>query len=374
VDVSVANEAAMLVKLEARKMTASNLSQADVRLRSLTADAEASRVLLNDLQQRYNETKLERDMQQAEARVISEAIIPKDPSSPNVRAITAVALAASLVLGILAALLREQMDSGFRTVEQLSALTGRPAFGELPAVSGGLLGKGRRVADLVTSHNAAFAEAVNSIAVRALMSPNAQPRSFLVTSTFSDEGKSVFCIALARTLARSGMKILLVDGDLRRPSLHRMMGLDEGPGLADIAKEDLSFDTVIQRDPISPVDLMASGVCDDTPLFHLGSSRTRAVLNRCSDLYDLVIIDSPPVDLVSDARLLARTADETIYIVRWGSTPRDRVLYGLKELAETGARVSGVVLSRVSKSKSSKYSAADYAGGGRLPAQSRRVG
>lgn len=359
-DVAVANEISLVQTLERKKIEAGNLSQADVQLRSLTADAQASRQLLNDLQQRYNETKLQRDMQQADARVLSSATIPQEPSSPNIPAIMIIALSSSTILGLITALLREQQDNGFRTSSQLSALTGLPVFGELPIIASGMTGRDRQGGTLARRPGAVFAEAINSIAVTALMAPGSRPRSILVTSTVPDEGKSVFCVSLARTLAHSGMKVLLIDGDLRRPSLHRMMGLADGPGLADFTRDTLDLDSVIQRDPASSVSVMTGGMTTENPLFHLGAPRTRTLLKLCSEYFDLVIIDSPPVEVVSDAKVIARNVDETIYITRWSSTPRETVLSSLRGLIEGGANVSGMVLSRVAMRKPTKYSPEQY--------------
>ena len=157
------------------------------------------------------------------------------------------------------------------------------------------------------------------------------------------------------------MKVLLIDGDLRRPSLHRMMGLMEGLGLADFTEENVDLDNVIQRDPASNLSVIAAGVTDDNPLFHLGSPRTRTLLKLCSEYYDLVIIDSPPVDIVSDAKVIARNVDETIFITRWRSTPRETVLSSLRVMIEGGANVSGLVMSRVAMRKPRKYTVQKYA-------------
>jgi polysaccharide biosynthesis transport protein len=181
----------------------------------------------------------------------------------------------------------------------------------------------------------------------------------LVTSSVPLEGKSAIAVSLARQSARSGLKVILVDADLRRPRLHEVMGLANEDGLSEVLTGRANPEIAIKRDERSGLDFLPAGLGAVSPPDLFRSSTMKILLEEMAAYYDLVIIDSPPVAAVSDSFTLSGLVDKTIYVIRWEQTPRNVALAGIRQMIEAGGDIAGIVLSRVDVKKHARYGYAD---------------
>ena len=361
-EVAQTRERTLERNLEILKVEATKGGAAQGQLRVLEREAAANRALFDTLLARYKEAGQQEGIQHADARIISRAEVPRSPSSPRTTLIVGVALAVSAFLGVLLVFLLEILDRGFRSSEQIEEMTGVGTLSLIP-----MLTKRRRKRlpfdrYVIERPASSFAEALRTLHTGVLLSSaDAESKSVLISSSLPSEGKTTISIALASLVARSGRTVLLVDADLRRGQVAETLDLRRGPGLIEIlSTPDASLEDVIQRDPDSGLHVLTAGVrsaSSSTDL--LGTAPMAELMSALRHAYDLIVIDSPPVHLVSDARILSTMADRTVYVVRWEKSRRDIVRLGLRQLMEAGADVAGVALNMVNVRKNARYGYAD---------------
>lgn len=362
VGVARAGENSLRKSMEKLKGRLAKSNRAEVQLRSLEREANATRVLLETFLTRFKETRTQEDIdiQQADARIISFAEPPVEPSFPKKKLIVALAFVGSTFLGILLAFVVEQLDKGFRSGEQIEKATGVSVLGLVPLLSG--------VSKLVTSPEiyilnrptSAFGESIRSLHTSLHVS-NADnpPKKILITSAVPKEGKTAITLSLGRFLAKAGHKVIMVDADFRRPGLAKKIGLKTEPGLVDLLSGDTSLEDVLQKDRASGAYVMAAGKPSQSPPDLLASNRLKLIFDGLAKEFDCVLIDSPPVLAVSDSRILSQVADATVFVVRWADTNREIVAQGLKQILSSGGNLAGAVLSQVNAKKHSKYGYSD---------------
>lgn len=329
-----------------------------VKLRQLEREAEANRQLYETFLSRLKETSAKEGTQSSDARIISHAGVPTTPSGPNRKSTVAAAFALSLGFGLGLIVLMEKLDRGLRSGEQVEQLYGLPGLGLLP-----LVGRKPTLAGPVRAlarYDSAYAEALRNLHASVLLSNlDAPPKLVLFTSSAPGEGKSATAASLARVLARAGTRVLLIDADLRRPQLHRTFDVARAPGFVDVVSGETSFDAAVSREAATGVHLLPAGRLVQNPADMLAADRTRRMLEDLGVRYDLVLLDAPPASAVADARILGSIADSTVFLARWGETPREQVLYALRQLDESGARLAGVALTMVNVRKHAQYGYAD---------------
>ena len=348
--------------LENLKVVAARTNTAQGRLRVLEREAAANRDLFDTVLARWKETGRQDEIQHADARIISYAEVPRGPSSPKKARIVGAAWAFSTFLGIVLVFLVEQLDSGFRSSEQIEDMTGIGTLSLIPLLT--MLRAGTKgPTDYVMKKPASsFAESLRTLFTGVLISRvDDAPKSILVTSSLPEEGKTTIAVSLARLLARSGRQVLLLDADLRRSGAGKLLGLANEPRTRPAPGSERGH--VHRCDPPRPGfgSERAAGRPGSPPNSSelLGSSRMKSLLPMLCDTYDLVIIDSPPVHVVSDARILARMVDTTVFVVRWAAIRREVATLALRQIVESGASLAGVALSMVNVRKNARYGYGD---------------
>lgn len=331
-------------------------------LQQLQREAGASGLLYEFFLSRLKETSVQSGIQEAESRVLSRAVVPLKPSAPRKTIILATSLVLGALLGIGLVLLRELRQSTFRAAEELEAHTGMTVLGQIPLIPGGRRAKVLKY--LSEKPTSAAAEAVRNLRTSVLLAdPNKPPKVIMSTSSVPGEGKTTQSLGLAQNLAGLNKKVLLIEGDIRKLIFAKYFNIKTTKGLSSVLNGEVTIEEAAVFEPslnahvligeksnINAADLFSS---DD---FHRFLTDMRAV-------YDYIIIDTPPVLAVPDARVIGRVVDAVIYTVRWDSTTQRQVTEGLKSLRSVGVKVTGLVLGQVNPKGQRKYGYGDGAGG-----------
>ncbi|MGH2991216.1 MAG: polysaccharide biosynthesis tyrosine autokinase, partial [Solirubrobacterales bacterium] len=360
VNVAGAREGTLAAALDRLRAEVGQANTDEVTLRALEREAEASRALLETFLARSKETGSQEDLQQADATVLSRAGVPQSPSYPRRKLLLIAAAGGAGFLGLMLALGVEMLDHGFRSMEQIERQMGAPPLGLVPVIGG--LAKLRRDPDahILEKPGSAHAEAIRNLYTGLLLSGGEQPpKTVLVASALPKEGKTSIALSLAHMLASTGHSVVLVDCDLRRPAAHKSFGVHFQPGLVEVLLGKTSLEEVLATDPRSGARLVPAGEPVPHPADLLGSPQMKRFLAGLAEGRDLVILDSPPVLAVSDARVLARMVDQTLFLVRWGNTRRERAITGWRQLAEAGGKVTGVALTLVDVRRHAQYGYSD---------------
>ncbi|HWA42743.1 MAG TPA: polysaccharide biosynthesis tyrosine autokinase [Hypericibacter adhaerens] len=361
VAVASAREASLQSSLDTIKNQVADLNQSDIHLRSLEREADANRTLLENFLARYKETGSEQSLQQPDASIISHASEPEKPSFPKKRILAVVAAAAFLMLGLFIALLREEFDRGIRSMGQVERVIGARALGLIPLAKT-WLGRWRTPEDYVVDRPAsALSESLRSLHTGvALASRSGPPKTVMFASSLPKEGKTSLALAYARLLAKAGRKVVVVDCDLRRSDLCQRLGLRRKAGLSDYIRGTAELDDILHPDLRSNAVIVPAGTAPGTSATDvLGSERLSAFLGALAEHYDQVIIDTPPVMAVSDAQILCRLVDKTIFVVRWERTRADTAVMAVRQLVDAGADLAGVALSMVDMKRHARYGYGD---------------
>jgi capsular exopolysaccharide synthesis family protein len=181
-----------------------------------------------------------------------------------------------------------------------------------------------------------------------------------VTSAVPEEGKSVLSVSLARSAAKAGQKVLLIDADLRRPKIATLLKSSNEGTLAELFAGEKPLQAVLNRDADTGVDFICGRAGIPNPPDLLGSQHMSDFIRSISQHYELVVIDSPPVLAASDALVLSRVVDATVFVVRWERTPRQVVLGAIKQIQGVGGIIAGCVLSRVNVRKHARFGYGDH--------------
>jgi len=346
--VAASRETALVEHLNDAKQHIAQNRAAQVNLRELERESEANRLLYTTVLNRYKELNEQEDLAEAGATVISSATAPSRPSFPQPRLMIAVGFTGSLMLGMLFAIAAESLESGLRSGRQVEQVLGVPHLGLVPKLSGL---KGEKPHQyLMKKPRSAYAEAVRAVQVGLHFSnPEQPPHVILVTSSLPGEGKTTLALSLATTAARSGHKSIVVDLDLRHPSVRRELGQAiSGPGLVEAVNGELTLDEVIYHDETVPnLHAITIGRSTSNPTDLLASPKLHALLTQLRSRYNYIILDAPPLLGLADTRIAARLADAVLFVVRWGKTNDEVAVNGIDSLLESRTTVAGAVLTQV---------------------------
>jgi polysaccharide biosynthesis transport protein len=362
VSVAVAREEQLQNSMARLQGDAAQADLAGVELSSLQGEVDANRELFTTFLSRFREIVEQQGLQEADAKLLSPATAPSGPSYPQVMLLTMIAFGASMVLGVLLVFVIERWDAdyGFRSADEIQAALGARALALVPDLSRRET-QGSPAEDYILQKpHSAYAEAVQRIRTGLFLADSERPpKTILITSSVPLEGKSTIAASLARQSASSGLKVILIDADLRRPRLHEVMGLANENGLSEVLTGRASPESAIKRDEKSGLDFLPAGIGVVSPPDLFRSSTMKILLEETAAYYDLVIIDSPPIAAVSDCFTLSGLVDKAIYVIRWEQTPRNVALAGIRQMVEAGGDIAGIVLSRVDLKKHARYGYAD---------------
>ena len=278
---------------------------------SLKREVETNNAFYDGLLQRYKQVATAAGAPAANVRLVDHAAPPLDPSSPDVARNMALAGMSGLILALLVGSVRERTHNVIRSAEDVEQNVNLPTLGVVPRIASGR-GSGTALVDPRSIQS----EAYHSIAVGLQqMGPAALPRTLLITSSMAAEGKSTSALGLARSLAQMGKKVLLIDGDLRHPSLAGTLGEDDGPGLSDALSGSVKPDMVVRHLAAHGFNVVLAGENNESSVSLLSGGNLEALLDEYSADHDIVIIDGPPIMGLADAILLAGSVDAVLVVV-----------------------------------------------------------
>ncbi len=333
-------------------------NQAAVELTALQSAATSARSMYEAFLGRLNQAQGQEGIQTPDARIISAAETPTAASFPNKPLTLGLAVPAAIILGLMVAFTLERLDSGFRTTAQIEALLGVPVLATVPEVKG--VGReGVIAADAVIDKPmSGFAEAIRGLQLGLRISNvDNPPKVIIVTSSVPSEGKTTIAISIARTAARSGLKVVIVDADLRRPSVGKTMNAGAFErGIVEALTKDASLESCLSKDPKSDALILPCLKTPASPADLLNSQAMQSLVETLRKAFDLVIIDSAPMLPVNDTKLITRLADAVLFAVRWETTPREASVNGMRALTDVRAPVCGIALARADTERFRYYS------------------
>ena len=374
---SMQNEAALLdarasaIQEQMGRATEDNvrLSQAEIGLRELEREADNIRDLYNSFLVRFTEAREQRQVIEPDARIIARAEPPSGPSSRGLEFFLALGFVVSSAAGVGLAYLRESLDRGLRSGGEIERQLGLPCLGQIPRLDR-LSGTTRKPhLYLLEKPRSAYAESVRSVGTYLRMSNvDHPPRVVQITSPVPGEGKTTFATSLACQLAKAGHRTLLVDLDFHHPSVARELEIEVERCLVDYLMGEASLEAITFASEFG-LDVLPIRRPSADPSVLVSSQRMRQLLETMRDRYDHVIVDSPPLLLVTDPKATSALVDTTVLLVRWQETPVDKAANALRELDAVGANVAGTVLSQVDVKLQAQYG---YAGVGSYYANYRK--
>ena len=338
----VASLAASVQRLEDQL---AGISGNTVGLRQRELEAAAARQYYETLLARLSSATGQDKLQLPEARVIDRAPVPEAPTAPRPKLLAAFGGLLGLTLAIIVAVFMEMTRSAYRTRREIEAQTGLRVLATLPRMRGRDMR--RIITNLRGKSNTVFGERMRQLKTLLLMRRGGSEKQvIMVASSRPGEGKSTVAMALAEMAVLSGKEVVVVDGDLRCSRLVKDFGWTPEFDLADFVLERCALDEAILTDESLGINVLPTANHSVEAADELNVDWLAPMMDELKAVYDVVIIDSPPLLEVADGLVLARVADSIVYVVRWDSTPRQAVAEGLEALAAMRLGVAGIVLNR----------------------------
>lgn len=350
-----ANEQQTAAALDQQKNEAYRLRDEMVEYTLRQRDYEANRTLYESLLPRLRAASVQAGLDSQEIDIVDQAYRPVTLTMQTRSSILARTLGIGLVLGCVLAFTLESLDTGVRGVAELERMTHLPSLGVIPRLRCGP-GKDEPVMSVVRSNlgvlsmaRSQFAEAFRALRTSLLLARTGHPpKLIVVTSSTPSEGKTTVSSNLAIVMAQRGTRVLLIDGDLRRPNVHHRFGLDGRTGVSTVLSGGTTFEEAVRTVPEAPsLDILCSGPVPPFPTEMLSSAAMQDLLRRCAGKFTHIVIDTPPILSATDGVILARSADAVVLVVRYGKSSRNVVRRSRELLVRSGAPLTGVVLNSV---------------------------
>jgi capsular exopolysaccharide synthesis family protein len=350
-EASLNQENEMKQRVENLRQETLDLQKRSIQYNLLKREVDTTRTLYENLLQRYKEVDVAGGVGANNVFVVDAAERPGAPSAPNLSRTLLLAFALGLAFGLGGAFALEYFDDRIYSPSDAERATGLPLLGVVP-----LIKNPDELAAQMADQRSSISEAYRSACTSLQFSTAAGlPKSLLITSAGPSEGKSSTAFAVARQFAAIGLKVLLIDADLRRPSLHKQFGLDNGKGLSNFLTRNCEMrDAIRRQDGVNDrIYVLTAGPIPPNPVELLNGSRFASLLTVGGEAFDLVVIDGPPVGAMADALVLANTANAALFVIAGGEGSKSGVRNALKRLAQARARPVGLVLSKFDARKAS---------------------
>ncbi len=394
-------ESMLRAAMDQQKQQANTLNESAIEYTLLRRDVDSNRQLYEGLLQRLKEASVSAGLRSSNIRIVDPARVPLSPARPDRRRNVMLALAMGLVGGVVLAFVLESLDNTVRTPEQAQLLCGIPSLGIIPGSSPE--SAIRRLAPMartalpsreqvtkekeedrgaveLASHKrprSDMAESYRALRTSILLSSSgAPPKVILITSALPQEGKTTTSINTAIVLSQNGSRVLLVDADMRRPSVHRIFQIDSSVGLSTLLAGSSSFEeSTLTSSEVPNLTILPAGPPPPQPAELLHSETMKRLLAQWREQYDHIVIDSPPALSVTDAVLLSVQADSVVLVIRAASTRKAALQRACDLLGQVNAQVMGFVMNGVDVNAADfdncYYYGSKYGGYGRYSEEDR---
>lgn len=337
--------------LKGRTLVEQNQS---IQLSILRREAETNRQQYESLLKRFNQLNAESGVQANNLAVIDRAVPNPTPSWPKVPLNLAISLVAGLGLCGAYLFISLQLFDKIRTSVDVKERLGVALLGAIP-ISSDVMGD-------IRDQKSDISESFNLVRTSlSLSSEGGTPSSVMLTSTQASEGKSNSCLAIALGFARVGKKVILLDLDLRRPNVHKLLNLDNRIGITSVLSGQADFQSAIQPSGLGGLDVIPGGPIPPSPTDLMMGQQLSALIANLGKTYDLVMIDSPPVLALADAEILASQVEAAVFVIESGRNSRKAVQTAMQRVARSGTKMPGVVLTKYDPGELGYGYASDYA-------------
>ncbi|MCD4742961.1 MAG: polysaccharide biosynthesis tyrosine autokinase, partial [Desulfobacteraceae bacterium] len=354
-----ANEKKLKVMFNQSKFEAELLSEKSIQLDILKRKVTTNKYLYDALIKSIKEKGLTEKNQTVNVWVLKKAGLPFGPmNTQKKKKNVLLGIILGLFGGIGIAFFLEYLDNTARTPENIEEKFDIPVIGTIELIK---KKDESMVEDFMKKPDSSIAEGFKSLRTSILLSSaDTPPKTLIVTSVAKQEGKSSVSLCLAATMAQADKRILIIDADMRRPTQHILSGLVNSLGLSSYLA-GVTSKAKINKDCLKNLDIMTSGPIPPNPSELLQSNKFATMLEHVKDMYDMVIIDSPPIAGVTDPIIISNKTDGVLLVISAGKTPYDMITKVLKQLSEVTAPITGVVLNRFNaKSSGYLYNYGDY--------------
>jgi succinoglycan biosynthesis transport protein ExoP len=348
--------------LAQQKREASHMQENAIQYGILKHDVESNQQLYDGLLQKLKEAGVFAGLNSSRVSVVDSARVPNAPVSPNIPLNIALGLLAGCFLGCIGAFTLEHFDTRIHTPDEIQAIVRLPCVAAIPAIPGNTTArKALPIGHAEAKENAPgvlgplkptseFSESYRALRTWLLLGSSSRAKVILVTSPLSQEGKSTTSLQLAAVLTQAQKRVLLVDGDLRAPCLHRLLGVPSDRGLSTVLNP--AFDAnpceyILQSHGMPRLSFLPAGPVLDLSTEALSSEALKRLLGELRARFDYVVIDSSPVLATTDPVIVASEADAVVLTVRSGQTTKDALVRAHELLRMVGANVSGIVVNAV---------------------------
>jgi capsular exopolysaccharide synthesis family protein len=355
--------------LEAEKSSAFQLRDQMVQYTLRQREYETNRQLYDGLLERLRTAAVEAGLESTEIEIVDNAVAPIYPSLKPRSTIISIDLVVALILGIIVAFVLDSLDTGLRDVMEIERITGLPSLAVIPktrrtSAEQNATGLVARNIGVLAAPKSQFAESFRGLRTSLLLAKaGKEPKVVLVTSSTPSEGKTTVSTNLAAVLAQREFRTLLIDADLRRPTVHHRFGLNGKLGLSSVLTGSVTLEQALQHVPELPnLDVLVSGPVPPFPTEMLGSEVMRNLIEQCRGIYTHIVIDSPPLLSVTDSIVLAPDVDTVVLVVRHGKSGKQAVRRARDLLIRAGAPLAGIALNAVDLNSPEYYSYYGYYG------------
>ena len=347
-EVAKSRQESLRKAMEEHKKKVQDLNEKAIQYRILSREAETNQKMYNTLLERLKEVKLSSGTKENNIMLLDRAEVPTLPFKPSLKVNLLVAVLVGMVAGTGLAFFTEYVDTAVKGPEEIKEEMQLPLLATIPNISGRKDIEKAKIALQKRRSNVSEAYRNLRTSLR-FLSPDKVLKNILVTSAAPQEGKTLTLTNLGIALAQAGSKVLLVDGDLRRPALGKVFALDRSMGLTNflVGESDSDLKSIIQTTEVDNLNVVTAGKLPPNPSELLDSQKMREFFECAGKLFDVVLYDSPPLAGMSDSIILANLMDGVIQVVRSGKTPKDLVLMGKEILTNANVQVIGVVLNDV---------------------------
>jgi succinoglycan biosynthesis transport protein ExoP len=356
-EISSAQEGVLIDALNEQKEEALDLNKKAIKYNVLKRDAESNQQMFEVVLNRLKETDLTRGLKNSNIRIIDRAEVPDSPVKPNKKLNLVLGAIVGLFAGVGLSFFFEYLDNTIKTPDDLKRYLGLSFLGPVPHLDLTET-QGLPCPEMIALHKpkSHISEAYKGLRTSVLFSfPDHSPKTLLITSSSPSEGKTITSVNLAITMAQAGSRVVMIDCDMRKPRLHRLLNMKNEKGISNLLVGHCQLEDVLQAGPVDNLKIITCGHCPPNPSELLVSSKLKTILDELKESFDHIIIDSPPVVAVTDSVIISRVVDGVILVIHGGVTSKEVIMRGQDLLKNVNAPLIGAIINNIDPGKRSYY-------------------